>query len=218
MVSDQSAGTLQYRRPKALETSVLGGSRLTLALPSVNSRVLRFVDWKRPEQVSADLSPPATRSIESWKDSTGERRELIAVGWIERRNDGRTWRRSIKEPLDMNVAENVEMLPQTRSGNYGVARFNALRHGVLSQYAVLPWEDEGEYHALIEALAAEHSPQGPTEEHLVEELAGIIWRKRRLRMAEAAAHHRALKRTANSHHSSEPPIHIERRQRPRSFM
>jgi hypothetical protein len=80
-----------------------------------------------------------------------------------------------------------------------VARFNALRHGVLSQHTVLPWEDGAEYGALIEALAAEHSPQGPTEEHLVEELAGIIWRKRRLRLAEGAAHHRALKRTTESH-------------------
>jgi hypothetical protein len=37
-----------------------------------------------------------------------------------------------------------------------------------------------------------HNPKGPTEEHLVEELAGIIWRKRRLRLAEAAVHHRGL--------------------------
>ena len=29
-------------------------------------------------------------------------------------------------------------------GGYGIARFNALRHGVLSRYTVLPWEDEGD--------------------------------------------------------------------------
>jgi hypothetical protein len=46
----------------------------------------------------------------------------------------------------------------------------------------LPWEDAGEYHALVAALVAEHAPQGPTEGHLVEELAGILWRKRRLRL------------------------------------
>ena len=73
-----------------------------------------------------------------------------------------------------------------------LTRFNALRHGVLSRYTVLPWEDAGEYHALVAALVGEHSPQGPTEEHLVEELAGILWRKRRLRLAEAAAHRRGL--------------------------
>ena len=97
----------------------------------------------------------------------------------------------------MTVAENVETLPQPRGGNYEVARFNALRHGVLSQHTVLPWEDKDEYRALIEALVAEHSPQGPTEEHLVEELAGVIWRKRRLRLGESAAHHRALKQSTD---------------------
>jgi len=76
-----------------------------------------------------------------------------------------------------------------------ITRFNALRHGVLSRYTVLPWEDAGEYCALLAALVAEHSPQGPTEEHLVEELAGILWRKRRLRLAEAAAHRRGLRDT-----------------------
>ena len=99
----------------------------------------------------------------------------------------------------MTVAENVETLPQPCGGNYEVARFNALRHGVLSQHTVLPWEDKDEYRALIEALVAEHSPQGPTEEHLVEELAGIFWRKRRLRSAESAVHHRALKRAIEPH-------------------
>ena len=81
------------------------------------------------------------------------------------------------------------------SGGYQMARFNALRHGVLSRYTVLPWEDAGEYHTLVVALAAEHAPQGPTEEHLVEELAGILWRKRRLRLAEAAVHRRGLAAT-----------------------
>ncbi len=45
---------------------------------------------------------------------------------------------------------------------------------------------------MLEALIAEHKPQGPAEEHLVEELAGVMWRKRRLQLAEAAAHHRGL--------------------------
>ena len=39
--------------------------------------------------------------------------------------------------------------------------------------------------------------QGPIEERLVEELAGVIWRKRRLRLGESAAHHRALKRASD---------------------
>jgi hypothetical protein len=46
---------------------------------------------------------------------------------------------------------------------------------------------------------AEHSPHGPTEEHLVEEIAGILWRKRRLRLAEAAAYRRGLEGTLASY-------------------
>jgi hypothetical protein len=97
------------------------------------------------------------------------------------------------------MADNIEALPRPRGGNYEFARFNALRHGVLSQHTVLPWEDGEEYSTLLEALVAEHKPQGPTEEHLVEELVGIIWRKRRLRLGEGAV-----------------PIFIARRQRQRS--
>jgi hypothetical protein len=97
----------------------------------------------------------------------------------------------------MTLVENLVTLPEPRVGNYEFARFNALRHGVLSQHTVLPWEDGEEYSTLLEALVAEHKPQGPTEEHLVEELAGIIWRKRRLRLGECAAYRRALKRTTD---------------------
>jgi hypothetical protein len=89
------------------------------------------------------------------------------------------------------MSETNPALPAENRGTE-ITRFNALRHGVLSRYTVLPWEDGDEYRALIAALMAEHAPQGPTEEHLVEELAGILWRKRRLRLAEAAAHRRAL--------------------------
>jgi hypothetical protein len=81
------------------------------------------------------------------------------------------------------------------TGGTDFTRFNALRHGVLSRYAVLPWEDADEYGALVGALVTEHAPRGPTEEHLVEELAGILWRKRRLRLAEAAAHRCGLAET-----------------------
>ena len=70
---------------------------------------------------------------------------------------------------------------------------------MLSRYTVLPWEDEAEYQTLIGALVAEHAPDGPTEEHLVEELAGIIWRKRRLRMAEAAVYRGKLRHDATAY-------------------
>jgi hypothetical protein len=88
--------------------------------------------------------------------------------------------------------------PPSDADSYEITRFNALRHGVLSRYTILPWEDEDEYCRLLDALVAEHKPKGPTEEHLVEEVAGVLWRKRRLRLAEAAASRRGLKRAGSS--------------------
>jgi hypothetical protein len=95
---------------------------------------------------------------------------------------------TIPTPADLSHPESYEM-----------TRFNALRHGVLSRYTVLPWENEGEYQALVEALVSEHAPKGPTEEHLVEEVAGIIWRKRRIRMAEEAVYRDKLRRDTTSY-------------------
>ena len=95
----------------------------------------------------------------------------------------------------MTDAKSNDAMCSTKSltpNGYDASRFNALRHGILSQFAVLPWEDPVEYETLVAALTEEHKPSGPTETHLVVELAGVLWRKRRLRQAEVAAHQRAL--------------------------
>jgi hypothetical protein len=90
------------------------------------------------------------------------------------------------------MIETTSTEPSATTG-YEVTRFNALRHGILSRYTVLPWEDQDEYYELLKALVAEHKPKGPTEEHFVEEMAGVLWRKRRLRLAEVAELRRGLK-------------------------
>ena len=80
-----------------------------------------------------------------------------------------------------------------KGGSYDAVRFNAMQHGILSRYTVLSHEDADEYRALLSALLEEHRPGGMTEAHLVEELAGIIWRKRRVLQAEGAAINKGLK-------------------------
>ncbi len=74
---------------------------------------------------------------------------------------------------------------------------------VLSRHTVLPWEDRSEYESLLNALVVEHAPDGPTEEHLVEELTGTIWRKRRLRMAEAAVYREKLRHDTTGYQTPE---------------
>lgn len=96
--------------------------------------------------------------------------------------------------MSKKKAQLVKAPADTSVEAYDTSRFNAVRHGVLSKHTVLPWEDEDEYRDLLNALVAEHRPKGPTEEHLVEGLAGIFWRKRRLRLAEGAAHSQSLRK------------------------
>jgi hypothetical protein len=81
---------------------------------------------------------------------------------------------------------------------YEAVRFNAMKHGILSRLAVLAHEDAGEFADLLAALVEEHQPAGITEQHLIEELAAIIWRKRRVLLAEGASINRELHRVAHS--------------------
>ncbi len=81
---------------------------------------------------------------------------------------------------------------------YEGVRFNALRHGILSRYVVLSHENGDDYQSLIGALFQEHMPAGATEQHLIEELASTIWRKRRVLQAEGATINKGLKESARS--------------------
>ncbi|MFH0782520.1 MAG: hypothetical protein V2B20_11310, partial [Pseudomonadota bacterium] len=81
---------------------------------------------------------------------------------------------------------------ESAQSHYEAVRYNALSHGVLSKLAVLPHEDASDFENLREALVIEHQPSGLTEIHLVEELAVIMWRKRRILLAENAKINKAL--------------------------
>lgn len=83
---------------------------------------------------------------------------------------------------------------------YAKVRFNALKHGILSRHAVLAHEDHEEFSDLLAALVAEHQPTGPTEAHLVEELASAIWRKRRVLQSEGATINRGLLTVSRARH------------------
>ena len=88
--------------------------------------------------------------------------------------------------------------PVAPAGNYDPVRFNAMKHGILSKLAVLAHEDHAEFSGLLAALIEEHRPAGMTERHLIEELATIIWRKRRVLLAEGAKINEGLKNAVNS--------------------
>ena len=100
-------------------------------------------------------------------------------------------------------------LPETNTedvshNSYELVRYNAMKHGILSRYTVLSHENADEYQVLLSALLEEHQPEGMTEVHLVEELAGIIWRKRRVLQAEGANINQGLKRATKNAESVVP--------------
>jgi hypothetical protein len=60
---------------------------------------------------------------------------------------------------------------------YEVVRFNALKHGILSRYTALSHESHTNYESLVNSLMDERLPACATEQHLIEELDSVIWRK-----------------------------------------
>ncbi|WP_222102064.1 hypothetical protein [Candidatus Propionivibrio aalborgensis] len=99
---------------------------------------------------------------------------------------------------DTTVITRDESTPVATVGNYEPVRLNALKHGILSRLAVLGHEDHAEFDDLLAALIDEHRPGVITERLLIEELATIIWRKRRVLLAEGAQINQGLKSAANS--------------------
>lgn len=62
---------------------------------------------------------------------------------------------------------------------------------------LLAWESEAEFAALWQAWMETHDPVGPAEKGLVEQLAWLDWRRRRLRLGERALHMAALSRATS---------------------
>jgi hypothetical protein len=76
--------------------------------------------------------------------------------------------------------------PVTEDGKRRAAQ-NALKHGLSAEtHCVLETEDPAAFRALRDRLVAHHRPNDPDRVHLVERLASVMWRQRRLDRLEAA--------------------------------
>jgi hypothetical protein len=67
------------------------------------------------------------------------------------------------------------------------AKFNALKHGMTADTAVLPFEDPNSYEQLREALIDHYQPANACEQMLVELVVVNYWRLLRVRRVETAA-------------------------------
>lgn len=75
--------------------------------------------------------------------------------------------------------------PRTAQGKQR-SKFNAFKHGLFSKAVVLRDESRAEYDALLNGLMENFQPQGKLEKVLVEYLATLLWRRRRLLQVETA--------------------------------
>lgn len=74
--------------------------------------------------------------------------------------------------------------PRTPEGRAASSR-NATRHGVLSNHFVAGHENHDLFARLLDDLIAEFQPETSMESLLVERLAMLFWRERRLAIAES---------------------------------
>ena len=65
------------------------------------------------------------------------------------------------------------------------------------RHALLPWESEAEFHDHLNDYLDQFSPVGPVQLDCVETLALIAWKRRRIMLAERAAHMAMAKKRAS---------------------
>jgi hypothetical protein len=73
-----------------------------------------------------------------------------------------------------------------------------LKHGLTSQEIVIGDEDPRQFDQLREGLNADFEPQTTIERELVERLAGLLWRLRRVPVFEAALMHARIREIEES--------------------
>jgi len=64
--------------------------------------------------------------------------------------------------------------PRTEAGK-AISSQNATKHGLAAGILFLPTENPADFHALQEALSAEHQPEGATQDLLVADMARHHW-------------------------------------------
>ncbi len=90
--------------------------------------------------------------------------------------------------------------PRTPEGKR-ISALNHQRHTSLASTVLIPGESAKRFAALVNSLYAEHNPQTPTERSIVDKIATIEWRLRRIRTIEAAA----IAHELSTQGSSTPP-------------
>jgi hypothetical protein len=75
--------------------------------------------------------------------------------------------------------------PRSEQGKQ-VTRNNSTIHGLTGKQVVIEGEDAEDFDCLLDGLIKEFAPRGTLERQLIEQLAGYLWRSKRIPILEAA--------------------------------
>jgi hypothetical protein len=90
-----------------------------------------------------------------------------------------------KKARTMEIALRGPTGPRTRRGKQR-SRYNAVKHGIFSEVVLKERESTAQYQSLLNSLMEYFQPEGALEALLVEKIAMLLWRHRRLVQAECA--------------------------------
>jgi len=88
--------------------------------------------------------------------------------------------------LQANRANAKQSTGPRSQGGKARSRLNSRKHGLTAKTLIIVGECADDFDQLRAELMAEHDPQSALEAELVERLAGILWRLRRVPFFEAA--------------------------------
>jgi len=91
-----------------------------------------------------------------------------------------------KKQLQANRTNARKSTGPKSQGGKARSRLNSRKHGLTAETLIIVGECAGDFDQLRAELMDEHDPQSALEAELVERLAGILWRLRRVPFFEAA--------------------------------
>ena len=88
-------------------------------------------------------------------------------------------RKAVDEKQTLQAEATSATGPRLTKGKKRSSR-NALKNGIFSKSLILGSESRGEYQLLLNGVRKDLQPEGTVESALVESIAFLLWRKRRL--------------------------------------
>jgi hypothetical protein len=159
------------------------------ALAGVNRDT--FAEWMRRADAGEEPFAGAQAEFER-AELTAQRRLLTSLS-VAAASDPKyaawllihRWRKGWRDGVTAEVSASQISAPSINKAK--------IASSIEASFPLLSWERPEQFHDIVVALLDEHLPVGPTEEHFVEELAGVLLRKQRVRLAETASHRAGMK-------------------------